>query len=152
MVVLTEKVQGDIDERAGIVISNGTHILGCLPAPTVQYPNLERQLDLPKGHLRLGETPIQGAIRECFEETGLKFEEADLEYVRQYTVYGEPFYLFRTFYPQLTSTKGLRCDSEFTKGVARSAENTNFQLVPYSSVGKKFFKDLVPLVLDALRK
>lgn len=42
MVVLTEKVQGDIDERAGIVISNGTHILGCLPAPTVQYPNLER--------------------------------------------------------------------------------------------------------------
>lgn len=46
----------------------------------VLNPNLRKFLvlqsqygyDLPKGHVERGETTLQGAIRECYEETGLK--------------------------------------------------------------------------------
>lgn len=35
-------------------------------------------LSLPKGHIEQGETKIETAIRECFEETNIKVEKEDL--------------------------------------------------------------------------
>jgi 8-oxo-dGTP pyrophosphatase MutT (NUDIX family) len=35
-------------------------------------------LSLPKGHIEQGETKIETAIRECFEETNIKVEQEDL--------------------------------------------------------------------------
>lgn len=36
--------------------------------------------DIPKGHVELGETPIEAAIRECFEETGfVDFDQSHLD-------------------------------------------------------------------------
>ena len=48
----------------------------------VYNPNLRKFLvlysqygyDLPKGHVERGEPVMQGALRECFEETGLRPE------------------------------------------------------------------------------
>ena len=35
-------------------------------------------LSLPKGHIEQGETKIETAIRECFEETNIKLDGEDL--------------------------------------------------------------------------
>lgn len=40
-----------------------------------------RYWDLPKGHVEKGETPLQGAIRECWEETGLQVDIYPYTYV-----------------------------------------------------------------------
>ena len=79
MIYLKEVREGDVNKRAGIVIVDGKSILGCLPTPSIKYPNLERKLDLPKGHMQEGETPIDAAIRECWEETNIKFESWKLK-------------------------------------------------------------------------
>ena len=48
-------------ESAGIVITDGDVVLGCK----------SYQWDLPKGEIEEGEEPIDAAIRETQEETGL---------------------------------------------------------------------------------
>lgn len=46
-------------------------------------------LSLPKGHVEAGETLIQTAIRECFEETNIVLSEKDC--VRELTSYSYKF-------------------------------------------------------------
>ncbi len=47
----------------------------------------EGWLDLPKGHIEKGETPMQASIRETMEETGINVEspEPNFRYVDTYT-------------------------------------------------------------------
>ena len=152
MVRLIEKREGDLNMRAGILVSNGLEILGCLPTPTVQYPNFDRLLDLPKGHMRVGETPIQSAIRETLKETGILFEEAELDYVDKFSLYGEPFFLFRTYMPELKDVKNLHCPSTFQNKMIVIPENSNYELVHYSKIKDKFFPELVPCIRAGIRK
>lgn len=55
----------------GILIYDGTKILLC-------HATGQSHWDIPKGHLEEGETQIEAAIRECFEETGFLINPEDL--------------------------------------------------------------------------
>ncbi len=47
--------------------------------------NLPDKWDMPSaGHVRAGETPLQGAVRETYEELGVKTDPGDYEFAGQY--------------------------------------------------------------------
>jgi 8-oxo-dGTP pyrophosphatase MutT (NUDIX family) len=54
------------------------------------------KLDLPKGSIERGETPIQTAFREGFEEAGIKFE--DCEFAVDYPGIFENVQFYYVFY------------------------------------------------------
>lgn len=55
----------------GVIIMNNDKILLC-------HATGQSHWDLPKGGLDDGELPIEAAVRECFEETGLRYSADDL--------------------------------------------------------------------------
>lgn len=56
------------------VIHNGKMLMG--------MRTKERKMTTPCGHLEDGETPAQGAVRELWEESGIKAEEKDLKFLK----------------------------------------------------------------------
>ena len=69
--------------------------------------------DLPKGGLNAGETPLQAALRETREETGLLLHAADLFDLGQMPYRPrKDLHLFATLAPRL-DTNSLWCESEF---------------------------------------
>jgi len=90
--VISEIRQGDIDVRAGIVIRYKNFLLMQHPTPSVKWP--KPLFDIPKGHLQKGESPKEGAIRECWEETNIKFEPWKLENPIQVVYADAPLFIF----------------------------------------------------------
>ncbi|HWH83813.1 MAG TPA: NUDIX hydrolase [Burkholderiaceae bacterium] len=69
--------------------------------------------DLPKGGIDVGETPLQAALRETREESGLRLDAAELielgcfEYTQK-----KNLHLFAAWLPRV-DVKELRCESHF---------------------------------------
>ena len=152
MYKIKEIRSGDVNKRAGIIIIDGRQVLGCLPTPSIKYPNFERKLDLPKGHMQEGETPIQSAIRECWEETNIKFEEWKLEYTGEFVYDNAPLFLFRARLDKIPELSKLNCPSTFQKGIVRSPENCNYELVPYEKISERFFPELCYAIQESINK
>jgi 8-oxo-dGTP pyrophosphatase MutT (NUDIX family) len=110
MKFIKEVQEGDTRIRAGIVITDGQYLL--VEQPTNMIQNGWR-LDLPKGHLLRGETPLQGAIREVFEETNIKFEPWKLTRPIQVICDGDPLFLFYAKIDQIIPVSILSCASTF---------------------------------------
>jgi 8-oxo-dGTP pyrophosphatase MutT (NUDIX family) len=110
MRILKETRKGDIRSRAGIVITDGTYILAEQPTNMIQKG---WKLDLPKGHLQRGESPLQGAIREVYEETNIKFEPWKLTRPIQTVCDGDPLFLFYAEIDGLIPVNLLSCASTF---------------------------------------
>jgi 8-oxo-dGTP pyrophosphatase MutT (NUDIX family) len=110
MKLIKEIQEGDSRVRAGIIITDGRYILVEQPTNMIQK---RWKLDLPKGHLKKGETPLQGAIREAYEETNIKFEPWKLTHPIQTTCDGDPLFLFYAKIDQLIPVNLLSCASTF---------------------------------------
>lgn len=74
--------------------------------------------DLPKGGARRGETPLEAALRETREETGLMLDAAALLDLGRF-VYSprKDLHLFATRTPRFDPAT-LHCDSRFTCGAS----------------------------------
>jgi 8-oxo-dGTP pyrophosphatase MutT (NUDIX family) len=70
--------------------------------------------DLPKGGARSGETPLRAALRETWEETGLRLQAQGLQDLGRFD-YGpkKDLHLFATRLPRFDVAL-LRCESHFT--------------------------------------
>jgi 8-oxo-dGTP pyrophosphatase MutT (NUDIX family) len=97
--------------RAGIVIRCRNWILVQHPTPSAKWPN--PLFDLPKGHLRQGESPKDAAIRECWEETNIKFESWKLENPIQVQYSNEPLFLFLVNLNSPIPVEQLSCTATF---------------------------------------
>tara|TARA_R100001510_G_C7651522_1_gene209213 strand:+ start:2479 stop:2901 length:423 start_codon:yes stop_codon:yes gene_type:complete len=64
-------VNKDSDKVAKVVIINNKGEV-LLLTRSKHHKKYAKELDLPGGHIKIGEKPDKGAIREVFEETGLK--------------------------------------------------------------------------------
>lgn len=62
---------------AGVIITNGDHIL-------LGHVTNHTYWDIPKGQMDPGEAPIQAAVRECAEETGLQVHAQELQLLGLY--------------------------------------------------------------------
>lgn len=70
--------------------------------------------DLPKGCIDAGESPLQAALRETWEETGLRLHEAQLVDLGRFEYRAQkPLHLFATLMPRLDLSQ-LSCSSHFT--------------------------------------
>ena len=149
---LKEIREGDINVRAGILITDKISVLGCLPTASIQYPNYERRLDLPKGHLQEGEDPLDAAIRECWEETNIHFKKWKLKFVGTYSLYSAPFYLYCAVIRVFPELRLLSCPSTFKKDVLKVPENSSYELVKIENISNRFFSELVPIIESGLSK
>ena len=88
----------DSDEVAKVIIKNGGKLLFLMRAGEDEY-------ELPGGHLNKGETFLKGAIREVYEETGIKISKMKV-------VYTERKYIL---YMAKTKTAKIKLSAEHTK-------------------------------------
>lgn len=92
--------------------------------------------DLPKGGAHPGETPLQAALRETREETGLVLDAAALVELGCFG-YGarKDLHLFTTLQPRLDA-RTLRCDSHFTCRASgrRRPEMDGYGWFPFDAV------------------
>jgi 8-oxo-dGTP pyrophosphatase MutT (NUDIX family) len=110
MRLIKEIRNGDTSVRAGIIITDGQYLLVEQPTNMIQKG---WKLDIPKGHLQKGESPVQGAIREIYEETNIKFEPWKLTCPIQTTCDGSPLFLFLAKIDRLIPVNLLSCVSTF---------------------------------------
>jgi 8-oxo-dGTP pyrophosphatase MutT (NUDIX family) len=133
MRLIKETREGDISVRAGIIITDGQYLLVEQPTNMTQKG---WKLDLPKGHLQEGESPIQGAIREVYEETNIKFEPWKLTHPIQTTCDGDPLYLFYAKINKLIPTNLLSCASTFVDedGIRKPEVEAYYWLNPHTQI------------------
>ena len=71
---LKELLSADTDVVAGVIIITDNKVLLCLRTKDGEW-------SIPKGHVQVGETPVQGALRELSEETDIQLHPDELELV-----------------------------------------------------------------------
>lgn len=88
------------------------------------------------GHVILGETAIQGAIREVYEELGIKTKESDYKFICEYIA--DKFFEIAQLYL-------LKLDLDITKLKLQKEEVLEVKWLGYDNFKKVFFsKDFVP--------
>jgi 8-oxo-dGTP pyrophosphatase MutT (NUDIX family) len=110
MKLIKEIREGDTPVRAGIVISTGKYILVEQPTNMIQNG---WKFDLPKGHAQQGESAVQCAIREVYEETNIKFAPWKLTRPIQTTCDGDPLFLFLAEIDEIIPVNLLSCAATF---------------------------------------
>jgi 8-oxo-dGTP pyrophosphatase MutT (NUDIX family) len=74
-------------------------------------PKRPGQWDAPGGHIEAGETPEQAAVREVFEESGLRIRESDLKFVRKIQKPKGIYWFYRVDLPA-SAARDVRLSSE----------------------------------------
>lgn len=130
----------------GFVIIDETtdKILACHPTGKKFFKGF---WDIPKGHIEQGETPIDCAKRELFEETGYKITDEKIYTIGKckYTSYKDLFiFAFRA----PIDTKGMKCTTYFDINGRQVPEVNGYELVDKPDY---FFPKLRPIVQKALQ-
>jgi putative (di)nucleoside polyphosphate hydrolase len=117
----------------GILVLNGQHeLLLC-------HVTGQDHWDLPKGGAHADESPLQAALRETREETGLDLAaDALLELGRFDYRPKKDLHLFATLMPRFDLSQ-LHCDSQFSQYATgqRLPEMDGYDWVDFESVGER---------------
>lgn len=128
-----------------IVVANGKVL--------IQHVTNQSHWDIPKGTQQLGETTAETAVRELFEETGLKVSESQLINLGWYEYNRfKDLYLYLVKIPDLDLST-LKCTSSFTDedGITH-IEADEYKLVTASLMGDYVCKSMSFLLDNELLK
>lgn len=131
---------------SGIIITDGFSVLGCVPFG--KSKKTEMYLDIPKGGIEKDEEPIEAAIRECWEETGLRLKESDLVYkgLYDYKSY-KKLHVFLCKMP-MPNISDLHCDAQIHLYGKDFPEMVGYKIVPITDVEKYFYRDLSKIIFE----
>lgn len=107
--------------------------------------------DIPKGKIEEGESPIDGAVRETLEETGLVIDKEVLtEIGRMSYIKGKDLHLFRLEVDSFIRTDIMKCSTYCTtKRGDTILEVDDYMWVPFSDVSM-FVGKTMGKILDKL--
>lgn len=131
-----------LEISCALVIQNPEgEILGCHSTGKRWGPTT---FDLPKGHQDVGEDPLDTAIRECREETGLDFSDKKADIVDLGTVDYISTKVLHIFYlaAEIPDLDTLHCDSMFTDPWGRQRPEVNGFAKIKSNEKFMFFKSI----------
>ena len=138
-----------MEVSAGVIIKNKDgQILGCKPfGKAGDRPS--NYLDIPKGHIEPGESPIEAAIRETLEETGILLNDVKLiDLGRHSYIKGKDLHIFScTYNAKLTR---LECTTYFEVFDKKFPEVIDYEWVAPEDVNSKFFKSLLPILMELI--
>lgn len=101
--------------------------------------------DIPKGRLEDNETPLNAALRECFEETNLDLFEHRLKIVdlgMQRYIRGKDLHLFVLDLPAPLDLDECRCHTLIEENGKAFPETDRWEWVPFDQVLNKVGKAL----------
>jgi len=102
-------------------------ILACHPTGHKKYV-----MDLPKGAIEEGEPPIDAAVRELFEETGLAVDKSELRDLGHWP-YAKHKDIHFFYVEKEVDLSDLQCSSLFEKDGEILPEMNGYSRIPYDS-------------------
>ena len=129
----------------GIVIINcHNQILGCVP----HGKGVDTLIDIPKGGINEGETPLECALRETKEEAGLDMSSVSLTDLGVFDYNSnKKLHLFKCNY-EIEDLSILRCDSNYYsyKRLKYFPEVISYEWVDFKDINNRFYKNLAPIL------
>lgn len=123
----TQYIKENKAVSAGFIIETPEGFL--LTHPTGR-PKTKGNWDIPKGHMETGEYPLETAIRELQEETGLEYNpDFKTTYLGEfdYTL-SKNIILYHVIWPDTIDLKKLKCTSYFEQDGKQTPEANDFML------------------------
>lgn len=118
-------------KTCGILITDGVNLLIC-------HPTNESIWDIPKGRQDSGENDITTAIRETFEETGLKIKKSKLVSLGVWPYKpGKQLSLFLHSVKDMPDISMLVCNSYVKDGYYQFPEMDAYDILPIEDAVKK---------------
>ena len=132
----------------GVIVTDGTSIV--LGHSTGSPANIH---DIPKGMLEEGENPIEAALRELYEETGLTASAGDLQNLGEFAyLRDKKLYLFLWKVSKMPDIKTLKCHSFFDGPNGEQLPEFNrYSIVPWQEVSN-FVREPMYVVLKQVQK
>ena len=142
-------IVGGKELSAGVLVTDGSLVLCCLPHGRSWGKG---NCDLPKGHVEIGESDVEAAVRECFEETGIDVNPDDLVALGRYDYTARKrLSLFVHFVDELPSLDSLYCSTTFEEKGREVPEIVGYKAVPLTDTSW-FFPRLGAVIEKALGK
>jgi putative (di)nucleoside polyphosphate hydrolase len=108
---------------AGVIITDGENFLIC-------HPTYGEWWDIPKGKQDPGEEPIETAVRELKEETGLKVSMSSLKFLGKFKYrVDKDLVLYMLEVDMMPDVSKLYCESKFKHGKGYLPEMDKFAIV-----------------------
>ena len=130
----------------GIIIIHNNNVLGCKPTNKI-HPFY----DIPKGEMNMDETPIQCAIRETKEETGLNIPKNILKYLGEFDYLpNKKLHLFKCNY-NIDDISNLNCVSYYydEKRLKYFPEVESYKMIPLTELNI-FYPQLFKILNNVL--
>lgn len=124
---ITQYIQDQKTVSAGFIIETPEGFL--LTHPTSR-PKTKGNWDIPKGHMETGEYPLETAIRELQEETGLEYNpDFQTEYLGEFNyTLSKNLILYHVIWPHNIDLKKLKCTSYFVQDKKQIPEADDFMI------------------------
>ena len=137
-----------MEVSCGFIIRTEKGILACHPTGREFGKNC---YDVPKGHMEEGEEPLETAIRELKEETGIDYRTLKVKYFKPFRERAYRNRRIRLFYAEVENFPfdfDLHCISMVKKDDGTEFPENN--AYKWTNDCDDFFKSLAPIIQDSL--